>query len=337
MTSSRSRRSRAAAGLPFDDSELESKLVWIWGSPRTGSTWLLEMLCHPLKASARTDVGFGWREGWSGAAPALPVDEFMIGSHLVAMNGVAEADDGSLIPDSLNYFFRSLPSYAFSGAYEDVWRPEVRRLILVRLFAVIERAREAGLAFPADLPDLVIKEVNGSHGADLVMSLFPRSKLIFLVRDGRDVLDSLLDAGSPKGWMKTRESAKGAFETDEERRQFVRDSALTWVARTNVCIRAYENHDPELRRQIRYEDLLADTEGALQELASWLGLPAGPRRIKNIVKSHSFEAIPEQSKGPGRFRRSASPGAWREGLRLEDKHVAREIMGDRLVELGYEP
>ena len=30
----------ATAGLPFDDEELESKLVWIWGSPRTGSTWL---------------------------------------------------------------------------------------------------------------------------------------------------------------------------------------------------------------------------------------------------------------------------------------------------------
>ena len=48
---------------------------------------------------------------------------------------------------------------------------------------------------------MVIKEVNGSHGADLVMSLFPRSKMIFLVRDGRDVLDSLLDANKEGGWM----------------------------------------------------------------------------------------------------------------------------------------
>jgi hypothetical protein len=39
----------------FDDEALESKLVWIFGSPRTGSTWPLEMVCRPLKV--------GWRTG----------------------------------------------------------------------------------------------------------------------------------------------------------------------------------------------------------------------------------------------------------------------------------
>ena len=34
------RGDEAAAGLPFDDVRFESRLVWILGSPRTGSTWL---------------------------------------------------------------------------------------------------------------------------------------------------------------------------------------------------------------------------------------------------------------------------------------------------------
>ncbi len=102
-----------------------------------------------------------------------------------------------VLPTSLNRLLRARSRATRSrSAYEDVWRPEVRRLTLIRLYAVIERAREAGLKLADDPPLMVIKEVNGSHGADLVMSLFPRSKMIFLVRDGRDVLDSLLDANT---------------------------------------------------------------------------------------------------------------------------------------------
>jgi hypothetical protein len=322
--------------LEFDDAELESKLLWIFGSPRTGSTWLLEMLCHPLKVDPASDVGFKWREGWQGDASALPVNEFLITSHIVPGNGVAQMENGVVLPKTLNRFSGAFASYAFSTAYEDVWRPEVRRLTLVRVQAVIERARQAGLKLGVDPPLMVIKEVNGSHGADVVMSLFPRSKMIFLVRDGRDVLDSLLDASKSGGWLTKRGGGKGAYETDEERRQFVRDNCLNWAGRMTVCTRAYEDHDPALRRKIRYEDLLADTDSHLADLAGWLELPGGPKRIQNVAKTHSFEAVPERRKGPGKVRRAATPGRWREGLTPEDQQVAQEIMGNQLVELGYE-
>ena len=63
----------------------------------------------------------------------------------------------------------------------------------------------------------MIKEVDGSHAADVVMSLFPRSRMLFLVRDGRDVIDSLLDANSPVGWLTRLGWGRGAFESDQER------------------------------------------------------------------------------------------------------------------------
>jgi hypothetical protein len=292
------------------------------------------MLCHPLKVDAGSEIGFRWRDGWTGEAGGLPVDEFRIGSHLVAASGATTTPNGAVIPDSLNFFFESFSSYAFSTAYEDVWRPEARRLMLIRLYAVIERAREAGLKLPAGLPSLFVKEVNSSHGADLVMSLLPRSKMIFLVRDGRDVLDSLLDANRPGGWLLT--GAAGGFSTDDERHEFGRENSRNWVARMNVCMRAYENHDSDLRRRIRYEDLIADTEGCLTDLAGWLGIANGPRRIGNVVEAHSFAAVPKERKGTGKVIRSATPGGWRQGLDPEEQEIAREIMGDTLVELGYE-
>ena len=241
-----------------------------------------------------------------------------------------------VLPMTLNRYSEGFSSYAFSIAYEDVWRPEVRRLTLIRLYAVIKRAREAGLRLAADPPLMVIKEVNGSHGADLVMSLFPRSKMIFLARDGRDVLDSLLDANKEGGWMTKGTAGTMPYSNEEERRDFVRESSLGWAARTHVCNVAYERHDPELRRKIRYEDLLADTEANFTDLASWLELPGGPKRIENIVKAHSFERVPEDRRGPGKIRRTATPGAWREGLSPEDQEVAQEIMGGGLATLGYE-
>lgn len=331
----------ATAGLPFDDQELESNLVWIWGSPRSGSTWLLEMLCHPLKMDPRSHVGFRWWPKWRGEAQALPVNEFQMSAHVGAAvfggpPGDTMEDGETILPRTLNRQTDAFSSYAFSSEYEAVWRPEVRRLTLVRLHAVIERAREAGLNLPSALPLLVIKEVNGSQAADLMMSLFPRSRMILLLRDGRDVLDSILDANRADGWLTKWRGGEGGIVDEEDRLEWVRESCRSWAARMNVCERAYEAHDPGLRRRIRYEDLLADTPAGLAELFGWLGLPGGPARIEKIVEGHSFAAAPERSKGPGRLRRSATPGAWREGLTADEQAIAQEIIGRSLEALGYE-
>jgi hypothetical protein len=332
----------ATAGLPFDDSELESKLVWIWGSPRSGSTWLLEMLCHPFQADPRSPVGFKWRQGWAGTAPALPVNEFQMSAHLApgiygesAAGATVTDEAGTVLPRTLNRVTDYFTSYAFSDAYADVWRPEARRMTLVRLHAVVDRALDAGLSLPPDLPLLVIKEVNGSHGADLVMPLFPGSRMIFLVRDGRDVLDSMIDANRPGGWTARRQWGRPGFQTDRERLAFVRENARNWTARINACSRAFATHDPELRMRVRYEDLLDETATGLREMAHWLNLPSGPRRMESIAAQHAFDALPKEGRGPGKLTRAATPGAWREGLTPEEQEIADEIMGPTLEELGY--
>jgi hypothetical protein len=326
----------ATAGLPFDDEELESKLLWIWGSPRTGSTWLLEMLCHPLKVNDSWPLGFSWPEAWKGRACALPIDEFLISGHLVPTQGKTVDVHGEPRPATLNVMMEhSKPSYAFSEEFAEVWRPEARRLTLVRLHAVIERARQAGLQLATRLPVLAIKEVNGSHAANRVMPLFPRSKMIFLVRDGRDVLDSLIDAYSPGSWLDAKLARNPARKADD-RTAWITELCRKWAAGVDVCQKAFDEHDPALRRQVRYEELLTDTPAVLRELVRWIELPAGERRMDNIAGRHSFESLPDHRKGPGRFRRSATPGRWREGLTPEEQRLAHEVMGTRLAKLGYE-
>jgi hypothetical protein len=65
---------------------------------------------------------------------------------------------------------------------------------------------------------------------------------------------------------------------------------------------------------VKYEDLRADTLGEMRKIYSDLGVPDEERELARAVEAHSWEAIPEEEKGEGRFYRKASPGSGREDL-----------------------
>jgi hypothetical protein len=321
-----------AAGLPFDGDQLESRLVWVFGSPRTGSTWLLEQLCDPLRLDDSTALGFGLQGGSPAPIDVLPVSEFLISSHIAPAFGDPIETDKGLVPATLNNYLGDKPAYLFAHDFEEIWRPAVRRLTLVRLYAVEAAARSEGLPV-ATSPCVVVKEVNGSHVADVIMSLFPRSRLLFLVRDGRDVIDSRRHALQQGGWL-----AEGGakLDTAEERLEWTRKASREWACGIDAAGRAYAAQAPRLRRMVRYEELIADPTATLRELFDWLELERSAKRLERTVARHSFAAIPGDRRGATQKRRSATPGLWRDNLTSDERTVTRQIMGRRLAELGYE-
>jgi hypothetical protein len=321
------------AGLPFDPDDLESRLVWIWGSQRTGSTWLLRQLCHPLRLSAKFRLGFTAPKAWDEPLDALPVDEFLVSRHIAPASGAPLEVDDELVPATLNNYVGEFPAYAFAGSYADVWMPELRRLVLVRLNAMIDRAEGEGMRL-ARAPLVVIKEVNGSHASDVVMSLFPRSRMLFLVRDGRDVVDSRVHASGEGGWLATTEGAR--FSGPEQRLEWVREAAREWACNMDVTRRAYGRHAPELRRTIRYEDLLRDNVGVLQETFDWLKLDRDRARVERTASATSFAAVPEERRGEREPFRAATPGLWREHFTPDEQATLEDVLGSRLRALGYE-
>jgi Sulfotransferase domain len=325
-----------SSGLAFDDDLLESRLLWIWGTPRSGSSWLLELLCDPLEPNVRVPCGF--RPPRDAATPGggfdiVPVDEPFIANHLAPAFGDPIDVDGKYVPATLNNYRFGHSGYVFSRAFEEAWRPEYRRLALVRLWSMAVRAREQGLAL-TDYPVFAIKEVNGSHAADQVMAVLPRSRMLFLARDGRDVVDSLLAAYSPQGFLARNQGR--TIETAAERREALRWAAELWACNCDVALSAHESHPPELARIVRYEDLLDDCHGVLAALFEWLELSRSESRLREIVAKRSFEAIPERRRGETRRARSAKPGRWRENLSPEEQRTVAEIAGPRLKRLGYE-
>jgi len=326
----------ADAGLPFDAADLESRIVWMWGSPRSGSTWLLRQLAYPLSPNPEATTIFdppADPNEWTRPFDVLPVDESFLSNHLAPAFADPREVDGAYVPGTINNYLGERPVYAYSQAYRAVWAPEARRFALVRLYGFLARARDEGVALSAD-PLLVIKEVNGSHAADLVMGLMPRARLLFLVRDGRDVVDSLLHAYQPGGFLARHQGQ--AFTTPEERAKGLRWAALLWSCNVDMTLRAIDAHPPELCHTVRYEDLLAETRERTAEMQAWLGLERSEAEREQMLAATDFAAIPAQRRGSKQRNRAAEPGLWRQNLSVEEQRICIEVMGSRLERLGYE-
>ncbi len=344
---------------PFDEGAFESRLAWIFGSPRTGSTWLLDLLTFPLRhvfdqasgaviprpllarrAIMPTHQSAPPRRLLAQRAimprrlsvqpAAVPINEPYVAHHLAPiLEPHHESGGGHFL---LNTSRADDPNYFFADAFADRWRPEARRLMLVRLHA---QAEVAARAYSIVDPLVVIKEPNGSHGAELIMSLAPRSRLIFQLRDGRDVVDSMLHAQQAGGWLAGQPGAEGIGDTSQ-RLEFTRHHSLLWVHRIEAVERAYAAHPAELRITTRYEDLRADTLPTLRLLADWLGIERTDRELNAAVAAYEFDSLPRRLKGPTKGFRTATPGLWRENTSDAEQRLMNEIMGESLERLGYE-
>ena len=319
--------------VPATPLDTERRLVWIMGSPRTGSTWLLRLLCHPWGVG-RTPTGIDESRFRPRGGNVVPVNESYLMHHIGPMKEhlpePGAAGGGSLL---LNDLRASDPAYFFSDAYAPVWREGLRRLALDRFEAQAELAvAEHRMSGPLLL---LIKEPNGSHAADLLARLLPASRLIFLLRDGRDVVDSMLDADSEGGW-RTRTEGVVPLRTPEQRLAAVRRQGQLWLLRTIAVERAEAMLGPEQAIRVRYEDLLADTTSELGRLDRWLGLNRSERRIASAVRHHRFGSLRNRLRGRRKGVRAASPGLWRTNMTAAEQEALNELIGPKLLELGYE-
>jgi len=282
---------------------VEENIVWVLCSPRSGSSWLArQLLSHPGHVT------------W---------DEPFIGVHMGAMPSndpgrLSRLYDGAM--NSTQYFF--LPYF------ERAWMPFLRSMVLNRCYA----------QFPDALrKKVVIKEPWGSLGADLIMRCLPLSKMIFLVRDGRDVVDSYLDMRNPGSWAsKNWGSLLKPVVGSQARLTAVGNHSRIWSFVIGIIKRAYEAHDPGRRLMMKYEDLRHDTLTELRNIYTFIGTEVADPYLKDIVEKFSFENIPKGEKGPGKFTRRAKPGGWKTAFSEEEIAVMNDIMGGQLKELGYD-
>jgi hypothetical protein len=204
--------------------------------------------------------------------------------------------------------------------YKSTWLSVVREMVLTG----------SGVRYPDLNGLLVIKEPHGSVGAPILSEALPESRLIFLVRDPRDVVSSAFDGQRRGSWAAQTAARRGRREeetrTFAEKRPdgFARHRAELYLRDISQSKKAYEAHRG-LKTQVRYEDLRSQTLPEMRRVCSDLGILAEEKDIVQVVEKHAWEAIPEKDRGQGKFYRKATPGGWREDLSREQIQIVEEI------------
>jgi Sulfotransferase domain len=267
-------------------------IVWIFGTGRSGSTWLGSMM-EDLDGYAM------WNE---------PLVGNLFGNF---------------------YYFRvggrKLGRHSILGEpYKETWLGPMRDLVL----------GGAAARFPEVVGDgyLIIKEPNGSIGSPLLMEALPESRMIFLIRDPRDVVASSMDARSEGSWLsERREDQRRTSKPDRNPNAYARMRANSYVQQIEKTRQAYRAHDGH-KVLVRYEDLRAATLNTMKRIYSGLKIPVDEGELARSVENNSWENIPEEEKGEGKKRRKASPGGWREDLTPKQVEIVEEITAPLLEE-----
>ena len=287
---SRTNKVRPSRFFSNDRGGVEAEdIVWIFGSARSGSSWLAAMMGEIRGHRV-------WFEPRIGNLLDPDVLERLGGNHKGAQ-------------------------YVFSAQYKKVWLSSVRQLVL----------DGANARFPGGLETLVIKEPGmSSAGAPLLMEALPESRMVLLVRDPRDVVASMLDATGEGGWM-----AKRGKERTPDVELFVRELAEGYFKNIVASSEAYESHAGR-KVLVRYEDLRTEPLGTMERLYSELGMIVDKEELARVIQKHSWENIPEEEKGEGKFFRKASLGSWREDLTLEQAETVERITAPLLKQFYAE-
>jgi hypothetical protein len=167
----------------------------------------------------------------------------------------------------------------------------------------------------------------------LVQGVLPEARFVHLIRDGRDVALSIKDL-----WFGPNS---------------IREVAGWWVSRINQA----RSQVPELSwyLEIRYEDLVRDTENILRRICAFIDLPWDPimldypKRVPERLAEMRHDAPTHDGRGvlqaedrvrifslvdrpPQRERLER----WRTEMSIADREFFEGVAGPMLHELGYE-
>ncbi len=159
---------------------------------------------------------------------------------------------------------------------------------------------------------------------------------VVLYRDLRDVAVSHYFYVRRTPWHPEYDDYRG-LDVEEGLLHFGRTllpEFVDWMRTWQEC------REPEQSIELRYEDLLDDTEGEFRRVASHFGLDASPPTVERIVAEHRFENMTNgRSRGQAderSFVRKGVSGDWQTHFTNRVKDFFKRHAGEALAEFGYE-
>ena len=184
-------------------------------------------------------------------------------------------------------------------------------------------------------------------------SIYPDAKLIYIVRDGRDVLvserfrnlveESKFLKAEDKRIVEELRKDKTPFTNGT--RSIFTETVIRRVA--SAWVKNLQETDEEGRRlfgenycSLRYEDLLAHPFDEMQKLWKFLGVQIDPSLEKTIIEEMSSNPDEEwqakRNEGIASFLPKGHAGNWERLFTGRDKSLFKEVAGEMLVKWNYE-
>ena len=150
----------------------------------------------------------------------------------------------------------------------------------------------------------------------LILRWFPEARIVCIVRDGRDVVRSIL--GAP--WTAHRS---------------LRRQAWKWTKCARMA-RQYLHDYPRQFEVVRYEDLVLDPETVLRRVNAFYGVDFDPGQLdaggaSPVVPSHERSWKANAVEKPDESRISA----WRQHVTDPERLIMNSLMGAELRTFGY--
>jgi Sulfotransferase family len=155
--------------------------------------------------------------------------------------------------------------------------------------------------------------------------LWPKTKFVHLIRDGRDVCLSILN------WKKAQKSI-GRFESWRE--DPVTATALWWELHLHLARESGTPLGPALYHEVRYESLVSDPAEECSKLCEFLGIPYDGA----MLRFHEGRERPGVGLDAKKAWRPVTGGLrdWRSQMSAVEVERFEAAAGDLLEDLGYE-
>ena len=303
---------------------MENSSIWLFSTARSGSTWLgRDMLC------------------WDGTV--RPMDEPGLGKMFAPLDWIAERFHDLPgrpfhFPSGLEYetagsvrpcapgiapFERS---FIFSRQDNQIWHRQNWHVFLGLLRETVFQhvLNEWGLL---GYDRIAFKMPNESHAADIIMQAFPHSFMIFLMRDGRDVMKSRFSPFASRDLADTKDP--------QLRRHAIAFYAHFWNFQIDIIQSAFSAHPAEKRLLLYYEDLRRAPAKHLRTVFDRLALPISNEALHDLVARVSLENLPADQKGPDKPRQTGQVGRFAEAFSSDEITLMERIMGPNLRRFGY--
>lgn len=256
---------------------LNRQFIFIIGAPRSGTTWLQNML------SNHQDV-----------ASLVNIEQTIFSGYIAPLVNRWELEQINL---NTYDWKQGLPVIWSEKDFEN----QIKYFVENAYYPILKSNPEAS--------HILDKHPGYANHLDIINRVLPNAKFIHLVRDGREVVSSIM------------RSHKVAGFGDHE----IYGATQRWKRNTLNARKAAE-FGKHRYLEMHYNDLKSDMQSNLKMILKFCNLKANDKVVQDILRSKSTEKV----SFPNRNNNSS------DNLTLKERYVFNQIAGELLLDLNME-